>query len=182
MQPHIILINGLPGTGKTTFARWLQKETGYPLLMRDEMKELLFDILGYSDRGWSEKLGGACYELLFLIMDQMMHAGSNIIVEGYFTAHRHGERIQHLLTTHGYGMKEVLFFCDGEECYRRFEERAEKGIRHPGHVDFPVPETTRELLMQGKAAPVGRGDELIEVDTTEFHEDLYSKILQQLSV
>ena len=58
----LIIINGAPGTGKTILGRKLSQELSLPLLSRDDIKESLFDNLGWRDHAWSEKLGGVSYE------------------------------------------------------------------------------------------------------------------------
>lgn len=54
MEPHpspqVILVNGLPATGKTTLARRIATDLRLPLLAKDAIKETLFDTLGWSDR------------------------------------------------------------------------------------------------------------------------------------
>ena len=45
-KPLIVLVNGPPGAGKSTLALRLADELMLPLLMRDQIKEVLFDTLG----------------------------------------------------------------------------------------------------------------------------------------
>lgn len=42
----LIIINGLPGTGKTTIAKPLASKLGFPLIAKDGIKEFLFDTVG----------------------------------------------------------------------------------------------------------------------------------------
>jgi len=46
----LIIINGLPGTGKTTIAKPMAEQLGFPLVSKDTIKEFLFDTIGVSDR------------------------------------------------------------------------------------------------------------------------------------
>lgn len=61
--PVLVIVLGAPGAGKTTLARRIAAEIGWPLLVRDDIKEILFDTLGWSDRQWSRKLGGASWRM-----------------------------------------------------------------------------------------------------------------------
>jgi predicted kinase len=66
MKPILILISGFSCTGKTTLAKKIAQRSSLPLIGRDDIKESLYDSLGYSDRKWSKKLGAASYDLLYL--------------------------------------------------------------------------------------------------------------------
>ena len=57
--PRLLIVNGLPGSGKTTLSRELAPRLGLPLISKDDIKELLFDQLGWSDREQSKRFGGA---------------------------------------------------------------------------------------------------------------------------
>jgi predicted kinase len=65
--PLLVIVSGPPCSGKTTLARWLAKELALPLIAKDNIKELLFDHLGWSDRAWSKKLGRATYPLIYYL-------------------------------------------------------------------------------------------------------------------
>ena len=52
----LIIIWGLPCTGKTTLGPWLAKELGLPFVHKDGIKESLFESLGWKDRAWSKQL------------------------------------------------------------------------------------------------------------------------------
>ncbi len=59
-----IIISGPPGAGKTTIGKLLSKELSLPFFYKDEIKESLFDTLGWSDAEWSKKLGVASMKIL----------------------------------------------------------------------------------------------------------------------
>ena len=59
----VVLVNGLPGAGKTTLARTLSQRLRLPLLSKDTIKEAHADVLGtepppgWSQRRWNAALG-----------------------------------------------------------------------------------------------------------------------------
>jgi predicted kinase len=46
MAESLILVNGLPGSGKTTLSRQLGEALSVPVVSKDELKEMLADIAG----------------------------------------------------------------------------------------------------------------------------------------
>lgn len=61
MTSVLIIVLGPPCAGKTTLARRIAQEFQLPLIAKDDIKESLFDSLGWRDREWSKKLGRATF-------------------------------------------------------------------------------------------------------------------------
>src|SRR6188472_2514946 len=101
-SPLVVIITGLPGTGKTAFGRFLSRELSMPYLSKDGIKEILFDTLGYSDREWSRKLSVASYELLYYFVEQELAAGRDFVVESNFRADVAGPKFSSLQATYGF--------------------------------------------------------------------------------
>jgi hypothetical protein len=70
----VVLVNGLPGAGKTTLARTLSQALRAPLFSKDTIKEAHADVLGaepppgWSQRRWNSALGAAASETMWALL------------------------------------------------------------------------------------------------------------------
>ena len=164
----IIIISGPPAAGKSTLALRLADELKLPLLMKDQIKEVLFDTLGWKDREWSMKLGGASFELLFDRLECQLKARKPAIVETAFIPKWHTERF--LTLKEKYDFEPVQIFCtaDTHVLFERFNKRATSGERHPGHVDhLAAQDGFLSALSEGKYGVLDIGGTLLEINTTD---------------
>jgi predicted kinase len=144
---RIILITGLPATGKTTLARTLAPRYRLPLIAKDLIKEPLLDVLGASDAAPSRRLSEASFAILFAIARELHAAGTDMLLEGNF---RRGEHEQALRTslpvwTSGHAVTsfaQVLCKVDEAERVSRLSRRRDDPSRHPGHRDSDLALTT----------------------------------------
>src|SRR5260221_13821313 len=83
-KPLVIIVNGLPGTGKTTLAKRLPADAQLPVLHRDGMYEKLYDALACQTHGRPPLLGPATFTILHYVTGSLLAAGQSITVEGFF--------------------------------------------------------------------------------------------------
>ena len=83
-KPLLIIVNGLPGTGKTTLANRLATDTKLPVFSRDGLYETLYDALDSRYDGVLARLGSASFSLLYYVTGLVLAAGRSLIVEGFF--------------------------------------------------------------------------------------------------
>ena len=67
-DPLVVLVTGVPGSGKTSVARALSVELGLPLLSLDAIKETLFDALGVRGRDWSLQVRRAALQVMWSVL------------------------------------------------------------------------------------------------------------------
>jgi predicted kinase len=178
----IVIVTGLPGSGKTTLSKKLAKKLNLPLINKDAIKELLFDCLGWKDREWSKKLGVATFDLLYYIMEAQMKAEKSFIVESNFKHEFDSKKF--LALKKKYYFKPIQIICEtkGEIIYRRFKRRVELGNRHPGHRDELVCEEIKNNLLKGDYKSLQIGGKIIKVDTTSFRSMNIEKIAEMITL
>ena len=132
----LILVTGLPGSGKTTVAGALAANLGGALLGKDTLKEGVFDSLVSAKilhetiaPPVSDGLSAVACTLLFAIAARFP-ASIPIVLEGDFVR----EEIPEWVLGADRALFEVHVECDQDVRLRRWDERA-RSNRHPVHVD-----------------------------------------------
>ncbi len=139
-RPSVLLITGLPATGKTTLARRLASRYGLPLLGKDLIKEPLLDVLGARDAADSRALSDASFAVLFAMARELSVAGSHMLLEGNFRPGAHEPALRDVLPWIESAQAEDRFaqvLCRAEESERRarLARRQSDPTRHPSHRD-----------------------------------------------
>lgn len=179
--PFVILVTGIPASGKSMLAERLSTDLGLPWFSKDRIKEELFDTIGFASREEKVRLGVAGMEVLYYLAEQMMQCGKPFILENNFeTASRPG--LMRLLEHYGYRALTLRLTGDYARIYERFVQREKSPQRHPGHVTnsryfkeegaAPSPTITLEQYIAGiqsrEMDTFCAGGPAITVDTTDF--------------
>ena len=183
MSPNLlIIVSGPPGAGKTALAKRIAKELCLPLLARDDIKELLFDTLGWSDRQWSKKLGLASWRVLYHLLEEMLKANQPLVLESNFRNELASGELSALQSKYRFETVQVLCKADGETLLKRFKQRAESGERHPGHVDRLNYDEFEAVLRQGDWDALEIDGRVVTVDTTDFEAVDWGQIISDIKL
>jgi predicted kinase len=157
----LVLINGVPASGKSTVARAFAHETGWPLLTLDTVKEAFFAHLGTGDRDYNRLLGKASYQAMFALLGDWPD-DSAVIMDAWFGFQPLDVLQEHLARAGACSVGEVWCHAPPEVIGDRY--RARLGDRHGGHLGLEyVPEL---IALAQKATPLGKFP-LLRVDTTQ---------------
>jgi predicted kinase len=176
--PVLVVVHGLPCSGKTTVARRLKQEFKLPFFEKDGVKERLFDSLGWSDLGWSRQLSRASKAVLYYVIEEELKSGRSLGVECNFWPPDDNEHFKAIASRVPHSVVQVLCWAPGEELVSRFLGRT--GLRHPGHGDQVLLAEIQKNLLQGKAQPLDVGGELIELETTWIDEVDYAGLFAKI--
>ncbi len=80
---RVVLVNGVPASGKSTVARAISRAGNWPLLTLDTIKEALFAHLGTGDRDYNRLLGRASYQAMFDLTADFPD-GATVVMDAWF--------------------------------------------------------------------------------------------------
>ena len=168
-KPLLLIITGLPATGKTVLAGKIAQEFGFPVLAKDEYKELLADTLGVTGAEWSNRLSAAGRALIVQIAGKLLDSASSVIVDANFRPERDNEALRQLVCDRDIDVVQILCRTDGQMLMERFVQRAAAGERHPIHLEHHEGYAYfSSLLAVGSMPPLDLPGRVIEIDTADF--------------
>lgn len=148
-RKRVVLVNGVPASGKSTVARALSRELGWPLLTLDTIKQPFLDALPPGDRLFNRTLGRAAYRAIWSLLTDAPKGV--FVLDAWFGFQPLEILCEGLREAGAEAVAEVWCAAPPEEIGRRYAERALlRGPGHPG-LDY-VPELV-ELAAQ--ARPTG---------------------------
>lgn len=168
-KPLLIIINGLPGSGKTTLSRRLAPDLGLPVFSRDSIYETLYDALDCEHAGLPPRIGHASYALLYASASSILAAGQAVMIEAFFgNPPLRSTEIRQLQRAYHFESLQILCRANGRVLIERFLARMENEKRHISHrsQDQAWIKQNREQLLQGSLEPLALGGQLVEIDTT----------------
>lgn len=134
MKKTLLLVAGLPGTGKTYLGNLIQKEVGsFKLISPDEIKESVFDQYGFASLVEKQKLEILALDYYYEAMGCAMKHGTNIMSDYPFSQKQRPTLLK-LSNHYGYQVITILLTADLNVLYQRQKKRDLDPSRHLGHI------------------------------------------------
>jgi len=171
-KTKLIIVCGLPGSGKTTLSKELSKRTKTVCLRKDSIKEALYDIFEMKTLEDSKSIGGKSVELLFNLSEEQLAQGINLIIEAPFNFSDDYKIFKHWQRKYDLDLYSIICSIDDKTRIARINSRQ----RHHAHHDAERGDFSMNTRCNYKNIPGIQ----INVATDKRVTTLVDKILDQL--
>ena len=176
MKNKMILVSGLPASGKTTFAKWLSAELRIPHVCYDNILEKTMEIgrCQCEDEEQVRKYYGEFPYSFFLFSVEEIMKSSSLFVVDYHFADMMNPTLDELTTKYQYETITVHMDCPAELAFSRWAER--------NKVNSMRPDLSEDQFIQGvkQNKEFRYGSNFIYVDTIDFSAVSYKSIAEQI--
>lgn len=182
-QTLLVIVSGPAATGKTTLAKRLGEMKSLPTICKDDIKESLFNTLGYETPQKVEQLEVATYDLLFYMARTILKSNGSLIIESDVTPDLNEDRVNKLREEFGFRILQIACRTEGKTLVKRFKDRM--STQHPGHYEayyWEQSEEFRNSLHQGFGRTLDVESEVVTVDTTDFTSIDYDQLTSLINV
>jgi predicted kinase len=133
--PHLIVVTGRPGSGKTTLAHALARQVRCPAICRDEIKEGLINTTGDMDTMTADsEVGRNVYETFFDTVKLLIDRRVTLIAEAAFQHKLWAPKLEPLREIAR--VRIIVCSIDATLARQRHDQR---GVADPGRLQFHHP-------------------------------------------
>ncbi|CAM4360094.1 AAA family ATPase [Saccharibacillus endophyticus] len=181
MEKVLILLAGLPGTGKTFLGERLQERFGaFGKISLDTLKEAEFDRYGFANMQEKRMLEQRSWAQYYELMDKHMQAGRNILSD-YPFSDKQKPCLTYLAAKYGYRVLTIRLIGDLDALYQRQRRRDLDHSRHLGHL-VSVYSPGQRLADRSRADQLLSYEEFVKRCTTRGYDTFALGQLYELDV
>ncbi|HLN19114.1 MAG TPA: hypothetical protein VK255_03015 [Patescibacteria group bacterium] len=183
-KPLLIMISGLPASGKTTLAKKISNHFKLPCFFADEIKETISErICGRENNEMFPKIAQAAFDVFYKLICGSILSGMSCVAETLFIKDFTVPELERI--SDKCNILEIYLEVDIERAINRYDMRHLSGKRHLSHIADM--ETViekyggKEALIKKSKINLGN---VIVINTDDFskinYENLYKEISNRL--
>ena len=129
---RLIVVCGIPGSGKSTVARSMSALTGLPTISSSDVRAKLLGIkIERFDNDFTPDEVLHTYESMFKLASDRLSSGKGLIMDGFFRSPGLRDRAKDLAIGLGAHYQGFCVYCDYDVALRRLESRKAEGTVSP---------------------------------------------------
>ena len=175
----LLLLTGDIAAGKSTFSRILSKRYHTAALQKDDIKEVLGDIIGFQNREENQKLSKAAVKMMCHLFSRLAQAGDSLILEANFHA-AELEELRGIAEEHQYEVLTLVLRGDTDVLHQRYMRRIQQENRHPVHLSARLDDPNEFA----RCAEFLRNEKItgsrIEINASDFSYQTDEALLRQI--
>ena len=129
-KKYLILVTGLPASGKTTIATHLAKDLGLQYVGKDQYKIEMYEKYGFSSAKEKKILNEKSEEIMYSKLYALLQNGENVVFDKWIC--KDYSRIDAIVKELGLEVVVIYLNCKVEVAVRRYNSRIDSGERHIG--------------------------------------------------
>jgi len=169
-QPAIIVVSGLPGTGKSYFCRRLAERLPFLILESDALRKQLYPVPAYSA---SES--AHLFRTVYYLIEELLKKGIPVIMDATNLEERHRERIYNIAERLSARLILVRVEAPPELVQKRLKTRTEKSSKE----NYSDADWTVYQKMQSSVQKINRNH--FTVDTSRDITPALDKIVREIN-
>lgn len=174
----LIIITGLPASGKSTLAAYVSAKLNIPLITKDQLKICLLEQLGKKDRSWDIKIGISATRLQMIIAESLLKADISLILESNFKNEYDTPLIAKLIQETSANCFQIICGAQGDILYQRYCDR-ESSDKSRELLSQDL-EEWKIKLQKGFDEPLDLPGAHINIDTSDVSKIDHSFILKEI--
>ncbi|GAC1654121.1 MAG: ATP-binding protein [Ktedonobacteraceae bacterium] len=168
----LLMLKGFPGSGKSTIGRGLSKKLVWPLIDKDDIKDMFSEQIPGAD--------GLAYDVMLSIVRRQLLQGLNVICDSPLTFSMTYERAQAIATETTAHLVIVECFCSDERVWsQRVNARKERSLPKHHMIDWESVQAYRRQHLAVATYPIMHPHLL--VDTARPLDICISEIVEWLN-
>ncbi len=120
-SPMVIMVVGLPGAGKSFFARQFAATFGAPLVSDDKIRTMLF-----ANHNYGRDENAMVSQVAGMMTEQLFAAGKTFVLDGGYNAKVARDEMARMANEHGFRTLTIWAQTDEPTCRRRSQKRDSK--------------------------------------------------------
>ena len=156
-------------------------------MSKDGVKEPIFDHVGCpisieNDSPLSGiKMDDAAQSILLYLIEAHVEADSGCLIDSTF-GDNHVPHLNELINRYDFKPIQVVCSAEKEILKKRYYNRANQNLRHPGHLDKILADSFEEINeMFNINKPLTLDSHNFKVDTSEFKEENFNRLIDSIN-